>query len=86
MANPDCPRILIEAFLIKCIIFLIIDNLLFSALELLTSKRKLVLSQLDGILGQLDTYNRNSPDFKKRIGDKIANFVSAAKNYYTETK
>lgn len=62
-----------------------------TALEVITSKLKLVLTQLDSILSQLDTtgmytYKRDSPVFKKRMGDKIANFVSAAKTYYTATK
>ena len=59
---------------------------LFSALEQITSKRKLVFTQLDSILAQLDTYNRNPRDFKKRMGGKMAKFVYAAKTYYTETK
>ena len=75
-------------FLNKCITLLIVNNFLFSALEVITSKLKLVLSQLDSILSQLDTpgmytYKRNSPVFKKRMGDKIRNFVFAAKTYYT---
>ena len=67
---------------------MIVNNFLFSALEVITSKLKLVLTQLDSILSQLDilAYKRNSPVFKKRMGDKIANFVSAAKTYYTATK
>ena len=71
--------------------FIILDGLLFSGLEIITFKLELVLLQLDSIFGQLDnidmySFKKNSPVFRKRMGDKIDNFISAAKTYYTATK
>ena len=63
---------------------------------MITAKLKLALTQLDSILGQLDTidinavdkftYSRDTAAFKQRIGDKITEFIAAANIYYTATK